>query len=70
MLGAVMFGHQELQIVIDNIKSLTNEVGTKSWDWVAPDKDESLENEIKNYTTDLLRDAYTIHDKLERKEKN
>ena len=69
MLGAVMFGHQELQIVIDNINSLTKEVDTKSWDWVAPDEDESLENEIKKYTTDLLRDAYTIHDKLERKER-
>jgi len=69
MLNAVIFGHQELQIVIDNIKSLTKEVGVKSWDWVAPDQDESLESETKKHTTDLLRDAYTIHDKLERKER-
>ena len=69
MLGAVMYGHQELQIVIENIKSLTKEAGTKSWDWVAPDKDESLEAETSKIATDLLRDAYTIHDKLERKER-
>ena len=69
MLGAVMFGHQQLQIVIDNIKALTEEAGVKSWDWVAPDKDESLENEIKKNATDLLREAYTINDKLERKER-
>jgi len=67
MLGAVMFGHQELQIVIENIESLVNEAGVKSWDWIAPDKDESLENEVEKYATDLLREAYTIHDKLERK---
>ena len=69
MLGAVMFGHQELQIIIDNIESLAKEVGVKSWDWIAPDKDESLESETKKHATDLLRDAYTIHDKLERKER-
>ena len=69
MLGAVMFGHQELQIVIDNIKALVKETGTKSWEWVAAEKDELLESGTKKHTTDLLREAYTIHDKLERKER-
>ena len=69
MLGAVMFGHQELQIVIDNIKALVEETGTKSWEWVAAEKDEILESETKKHTTDLLREAYTIHNKLERKER-
>ena len=69
MLGAVMFGHHEIQIVIENIKSLVNEAGVKSWDWIAPDKDESLENEVEKYAADLLREAYTIHDKLERKDR-
>jgi len=69
MLGAVMFGHQELQIVIDNIKALVKETDTKSWEWVAAEKDEILESETKKHTTDLLREAYTIHDKLERKER-
>ena len=69
MLNAVMFGHNELQIVIENIKSLVKEVGVKSWDWEGKDKDESLENETKKYATDLLRDAYAIHDKLERKDR-
>jgi len=69
MLGAVMFGHQELQIVIDNIKALVKETGTKSWEWVAAEKDEILESGTKKHTTDLLREAYTIHDKLERKER-
>jgi polyribonucleotide nucleotidyltransferase len=69
MLGAVMFGHQELQIVIDNIKALVKETDTKSWEWVAAEKDEILESETKKHTTDLLREAYTIQDKLERKER-
>ena len=69
MLGAVMFGHQELQIVIDNIKALVKETDTKSWEWTAAEKDEILESETKKHTTDLLREAYTIHNKLERKER-
>ena len=69
MLGAVMFGHQELQIVIDNIKALVKETDTKPWEWTAAEKDEILESETKKHTTDLLREAYTIHNKLERKER-
>jgi polyribonucleotide nucleotidyltransferase len=69
MLGAVMFGHQELQTVIDNIKALVEEADIQSWDWVAPDKDETLKSETKKRVADLLREAYTIHNKLERKER-
>ena len=69
MLGAVMYGHKELQIVIDSIESFAKEVNVKSWDWTAPGKDESLVSEIKKQSSDLLREAYTIHNKLERKER-
>ena len=69
MLGAVMYGHKELQIVIDSIESFAKEVNVKSWDWTAPDKDEALVSEIKKQSSDLLREAYTIHNKLERKER-
>ncbi|MAJ91184.1 MAG: polyribonucleotide nucleotidyltransferase [Legionellales bacterium] len=69
MLGAVMYGHKELQIVIDSIESFAKEVNVKSWDWIAPDKDEALVSEIKKQSSDLLREAYTIHNKLERKER-
>ncbi len=69
MLGAVMFGHEQFQVVIDNIKALTEEANAQSWDWVAPEDDENLANEIHNRAGDLLREAYSIRDKLERKER-
>jgi len=69
MLGAVMFGHKQFQVVIENIKALAEEANTKSWDWVAKEKDEALESEIQSRAGDLVREAYSIQDKLERKER-
>ena len=69
MLGAVMFGHEQFQIVIENIKALAEEANTKSWDWVAPENDDALENEIQTRAGDLVREAYSIQDKLDRKER-
>ena len=69
MLGAVMYGHQELQVVIDSIESFVKDANVKSWNWSAPEKDSSLEKEIQKQSSDLLREAYTINNKLERKER-
>ncbi len=69
MLGAVMFGHEQFQVVIDNIKALVEEANAQSWDWTAPEQDDSLANEIQSRAGDLLREAYSIRDKLERKER-
>ncbi len=69
MLGAVMYGHEQFQVVIENIKALAADANTKAWDWTAPDKDDALENEIKSRAGDLVREAYSIQDKLERKER-
>ncbi|MEQ8289212.1 MAG: polyribonucleotide nucleotidyltransferase [Gammaproteobacteria bacterium] len=69
MLGAVMYGHEQFQVVIENIKAMAAEANTQSWDWSAPGKDEALESEVKSRAGDLLREAYNIRDKLERKER-
>jgi polyribonucleotide nucleotidyltransferase len=69
MLGAVMFGHEQFQVVIENIKALAEEANTKSWNWVAPEKDEALATEVQSRAGDLVREAYSIQDKLERKER-
>ena len=42
MLGAVVFGHQQQQAVIDLIHSLVEEGGKPEWDWQPPAKDEAL----------------------------
>lgn len=69
MLGAVMFGHEQFEVVIENIKALAEEANTKAWNWTATEKDEALENEIQTRAGDLVREAYSIQDKLERKER-
>src|ERR1022692_958226 len=38
MLGAVMFGHQQMQVVIDAINEMADAVGKDAWDWTPPAK--------------------------------
>ena len=47
MLGAVLYGHQQQQIVIDNIASLAEEVGTAKQEFAAPERDQTLESSMK-----------------------
>ncbi len=69
MLGAVMFGHEQLQVVIENISAFSEEAGTQDWDWQAPEADTELEQEIEKRCADLIRDAYAIRDKLNRRDR-
>ena len=69
MLDAVMFGHEQFQVVINNVKALADEAGTQVWDWQVPEKNDVLSREVENRSADLLREAYAITDKLSRKER-
>lgn len=69
MLGAVMYGHEQMQVVIDNISAMAEEVGTKSWDWQAEPQDEELTSEVNSRCGDLIREAYAITDKLSRRDR-
>ncbi|MDH5617863.1 MAG: polyribonucleotide nucleotidyltransferase [Gammaproteobacteria bacterium] len=66
MLGAVMFGHEQMQVAIDTINELAAEVGKPAWDWVAPDADEELAAAVAGAVEGALADAYRITDKQER----
>ncbi len=68
MLGAVMFGHREMQVAIRAINELTTEVGVKSWTWKAPARNESLAAAVKGAVGDSLVQAYGVRDKLERRD--
>ncbi len=68
MLGAVVFGHQQLQTVIRAINELTTEVGVKSWTWQAPAKNEALIAAVHGVVGDQLAKAYAVRDKLERRD--
>ena len=68
MLGAVLFGHEQMQTVISAIKALAAEVNTPAWDWQPPEKDASLVQKIAELSEAPLRTAYQIKDKLERRD--
>ncbi len=68
MLGAVMFGHQQMQVAINAINELVAEAGKPKWTWSAPAADESLVSALKATLGDRLTQAFAVSDKLERKD--
>ncbi|MCY4153708.1 MAG: polyribonucleotide nucleotidyltransferase [Gammaproteobacteria bacterium] len=68
MLGAVMFGHEQMQVVIENIRALAAEADAQPWDWQPPAADQELVDEVNNLCTEPLRAAYSIRDKLSRRD--
>ncbi|KRG87334.1 MULTISPECIES: polyribonucleotide nucleotidyltransferase [Stenotrophomonas] len=68
MLGAVTFGHREMQKVINAINELTVEAGTKPSDWVAPAKNEALISALKEAVGSKLAEAFQVRDKLQRRD--
>lgn len=69
MLGAVMFGHQQMQTAINAIKELAQEAGKTKWEWQAPVVHQLLEAEVAGVAKDQLISAYQIREKLVRKDK-
>ncbi|GGD55089.1 polyribonucleotide nucleotidyltransferase [Pseudoxanthomonas indica] len=68
MLGAVMFGHREMQKVINIINELVVEAGTKNWDWAAPAKNQALISALKEAVGTQLDSAFQVRDKLQRRD--
>src|SRR5690606_13007714 len=66
MLGAVLYGHQEMQTVIQGIKAFAQEVGTPAWEWQAPAENAELKAAIKAKYESALAEAYTITEKQAR----
>lgn len=68
MLGAVMFGHREMQKVINAINELVTEAGRPSWNWQAPAKNEAMIAALKEGVGDQLAQAFQVRDKLQRRD--
>ena len=66
MLGAVVFGHQQMQVAIEAIKALAKEVGRPAVKWSAPPVDEPLANAVEKSVRDQLAEAYGIAEKQAR----
>ncbi len=68
MLGAVTFGHREMQKAINVIAELAVEAGKPSWNWTPPPRNEELVEALKAAVGDNLAAAFRIHDKLQRRD--
>jgi polyribonucleotide nucleotidyltransferase len=69
MLGSVVYGHEQLQTVVQAIKEFSAEVNTTPWEWAAPESDLSLADLVSNQSTAAITEAYAIADKLDRQDK-
>ena len=68
MLGAVTFGHREMQKVIHIINELVVEAGTKPSTWVAPAKNDTLISALQEAVGPRLGEAFQVRDKLQRRD--
>ena len=68
MLGAVTFGHREMQAAIRAINELVAEVGVQRWDFTPPSANTSIVEAIRKAIGNRLADAFAIREKLERRD--
>ena len=68
MLGAVMFGHEQMQAAIRAINELTAEAGAQSWNWQPPADDAALADAVRAIAETALAEAYQIPEKLTRQQ--
>ena len=66
MLGAVVFGHEQQQVVIQAINDLVKEAGKPRWDWQPEAVNDALNARVAALAESRLSDAYRITDKQER----
>jgi len=68
MLGAVMFGHEQMQTVITAINEFAAEVGNPKWEYTAPVADEALTAKVAETSSTAIIDAYQIAEKMARQD--
>ncbi len=66
MLGAVMFGHEQMQSAISAINELAAEAGKPAWEWEAPAEDTQLAEAVASQAAAGFTEAYQVSDKMER----
>ncbi len=69
MLGAVVFGHEQMQAAINAINELVEVAGKPEWDWQPPAKDEALIAKVAELAETELREAYRQTQKQVRTQK-
>ena len=68
MLGAVLFGHEQMQIAINAINEFALAAGTGVVEWVAPEANAELVRLVTEETEAGIKAAYQVAEKLVRQE--
>ncbi|GAB1263875.1 polyribonucleotide nucleotidyltransferase [Aurantivibrio infirmus] len=66
MLGAVLYAHQEMQVVVQACQELARDAGKPRWEWQAAESNEELRGKVAQYFEDSIGVAYRITDKQKR----
>ena len=66
MLGAVVFGHEQMQTAIDAICKLVERAGKEEWSWTPQKVNESLQKRVEDFASGPLEEAYKLRNKQER----
>ena len=69
MLGAVVFGHEQMQPIIKIINELAAEAGKDAWDWTPPEPDTALIEKVAAIAAEDINAAFKIKSKGERSSK-
>ncbi|MDM8566653.1 polyribonucleotide nucleotidyltransferase [Candidatus Halobeggiatoa sp. HSG11] len=67
MLNSVLFGHQQMQVVIEAINDMATNVAKPKWDWKPKPVDDKLVAKVLELAESSLRKGYQIQDKLVRR---
>ena len=68
MLGAVMYGHEQLQVAIDAIEELAQRSGKPKWDFQPSESNSELSEKIDSLARSQVESAYEISEKQERRD--
>ncbi len=66
MLGAVVFGHDQMQAAINAIHDLVRDAGKPEWDWQPAPKNEALMHRVAHFAEADMRAAYQTKEKQSR----
>ena len=66
MLGAVVFGHEQMQVAIGEIKGLAAEIAKPSIEWTSPEVDEALVKSVETAASKGILEAYNVAEKQSR----
>jgi polyribonucleotide nucleotidyltransferase len=69
MLGAVVFGHEQMRVAIEAIHELVEAAGKPDWDWQPPPRDEALIARINELAEADIREAFRVRAKQARTER-